>query len=44
MTWRVALAGGRRQRVFYALVGSRMRRVLQDNIDALARFVDSEPH
>lgn len=44
MTWRVALAGGRRQRVLYALVGSRMRRVLQDNIDALARYVDSQPH
>lgn len=41
VTWRIALAGGRAQRVLYAVAGGRMRRVLQANINALAAFVDN---
>ena len=41
VVWRIALTGGRAQRVLYALAGGRMRRVLQANIDALAAFVDN---
>jgi uncharacterized protein YndB with AHSA1/START domain len=40
VVWRIALTGGRAQRVLYALAGSRMRRVLQANMDALVAFVD----
>jgi uncharacterized protein YndB with AHSA1/START domain len=40
VVWRIALTGGRAQRVLYAVVGGRVRRVLQANIDALAAFVD----
>jgi uncharacterized protein YndB with AHSA1/START domain len=40
VTWRVALRGGRRQRLLYALIGRRVRRILESNLDALAAFVD----
>jgi uncharacterized protein YndB with AHSA1/START domain len=39
--WRIALTGGRRQRLLYALAGRRMRRVVQDNLAALASFVEA---
>lgn len=41
IVWRIALAGGRAQRALYAIAGARMRRVLEANIQALARFVDA---
>jgi uncharacterized protein YndB with AHSA1/START domain len=44
IVWRVALAGGRVQRVLYAVVGGRVRRLLKANIDALAAFVEDPSH
>jgi uncharacterized protein YndB with AHSA1/START domain len=41
LVWRVALSGGRAQRVMYRFAGSRMRRVVQANLDALTEFVDA---
>ena len=43
LAWRIALAGGRAQRVMYRLAGSRMRHVLQANFDALTGFVEAPP-
>ena len=40
MTWRIALRGGRGQRLLYALAGRRMRRVLEANLAALTAFVE----
>jgi len=39
VTWRVALRGGRAQRLLYGLIGGRMRRVLLANLDSLADYV-----
>jgi uncharacterized protein YndB with AHSA1/START domain len=36
--WRIALRGGRRQAVMMRVVGRRVRRVLQDNFDALLAY------
>ena len=41
VSWRIRLAGGRKQRVLYALVGARVRRQLHANIESFARCVDS---
>jgi uncharacterized protein YndB with AHSA1/START domain len=40
VTWRIALRGGRGQRLLYALVGRRLRHVVAANLDALTAFVD----
>jgi len=42
--WRIALAGGRGQRMLYSLFGRRMRSQLQANIVALARFLNAGSH
>jgi uncharacterized protein YndB with AHSA1/START domain len=41
VVWRIALTGGRTQRVLYAVIGGRVRRMLKANIDALAAFVEA---
>jgi hypothetical protein len=39
--WRIALGGGRRQAIVIRVVGGRMRRVLQQNFDALLAHVQA---
>jgi hypothetical protein len=41
VSWRIRLAGGRRQRLLYALIGARVRRRLRANIESFAHCVDS---
>lgn len=43
VTWRIALAGGRAQRLFYRLAGSRMRNALQANFDSFASYMRDDP-
>ena len=42
VTWRIALAGGRAQRLLYRFAGSRMRDALQANFDSFGSFVEDE--
>ena len=39
--WRVALRGGRRQAMMMRVVGGRMRKLLQQNFDALLAHVQA---
>ncbi len=39
VTWRIALAGGRAQRMFYPVFGRRLRRVFRANMGSLARLL-----
>jgi uncharacterized protein YndB with AHSA1/START domain len=41
--WRIALRGGRRQAIMMRVVGGRVRRVLQQNFDALIAHIGATP-
>jgi len=42
VVWRIKLAGGARQRLAMAVMGRRMRKILQENLDGLVDFLQPE--
>ncbi|HWG08273.1 MAG TPA: DUF2652 domain-containing protein [Solirubrobacteraceae bacterium] len=43
VAWRIALRGGRAQRLLYLIAGFRMRRVIAANLASFKRFAESSP-